>query len=69
MSDEYIEFGPGPPWCTWRVDAGGVWNTDGCGNTFASDDTGPLDENFLFCPFCGDPLRIKRVRDGAVVST
>ena len=44
--------------CEWSLDPDGVYETS-CGEEFCFDYGGRVveDNNFLFCPFCGKPVR------------
>lgn len=39
--------------CEWTGDVeGGEWSSE-CGKHFIFNDGDPLENNFLFCPYCG----------------
>jgi len=44
--------------CEWSLDPDGVYETS-CGEEFSFEYGGRVveDNNFLFCPFCGKPVR------------
>lgn len=42
--------------CRWEPDGDGIWETE-CGNTFQFSDSGPRDNGFEFCPYCGCSLK------------
>jgi hypothetical protein len=43
--------------CLWGEDvADGVWETS-CGHAFEFNAGDPADNEFLFCPYCGKPLK------------
>ena len=47
-----------PPICTWKQDEDGLWNT-GCDNAFFFDTGGVADNEFKYCPYCGNKIRAK----------
>jgi len=47
----------GPPWCEWRRNKKGAWRVECLGHDWALWDDGPYKNEFIYCPFCGDPLR------------
>ena len=48
-------MGTKKPQCQWTEDADGVWET-ACGEMFLFETDGPLENGFLFCPYCGRKL-------------
>ena len=46
-----------PTVCVWNEDAPdwSMWETT-CGNAFTFNDGGPTDNDFKFCPYCGNPI-------------
>jgi DNA-directed RNA polymerase subunit RPC12/RpoP len=56
MRDEVL-FGDGS--CTWTEDSDGSWDTE-CGDKFVFLDSGPMDNGFYYCPYCGNGIIIKR---------
>jgi hypothetical protein len=47
-----------PQLCAWAPSAEGAWST-GCGNLFAFEADGPIENSFRFCCYCGNPLEVK----------
>lgn len=43
--------------CLWGQDENGIWET-GCGHAFEFTDSGPTENYFRFCPYCGKPLEV-----------
>ena len=46
--------------CLWTPqdgEADDYWDT-ACSNSFMFDSDGPSDNRFVFCPFCGRPIKI-----------
>lgn len=43
--------------CTWGQadEDGDVWSSD-CGHDFQLNDGTPKDNNFKFCPYCGESI-------------
>lgn len=50
--------------CIWTEDADGNWNTD-CDNTFILNDGTPIENNMLFCCYCGGGLVEERCTESA----
>jgi hypothetical protein len=42
--------------CLWGKDEDGVWETS-CGNLHEFIEGDPADNYYLFCPYCGKPLK------------
>jgi len=47
------------PECAWREDEVGLWHT-ACGHIFEFFDGAPSDNKFVYCPYCGKPIREER---------
>jgi len=47
--------------CEWRLedDDYAVWDSD-CGMEFLFNDDGPVENNFAFCPGCGNRLVVSQ---------
>lgn len=43
-----------PEICVWQLE-GDCWDSD-CGHAFVFNEGGPVENDFKFCPYCGDPL-------------
>ena len=43
--------------CLWTEDKDSVWETT-CGHSFIFNDGGPHDNEFEFCPYCGQRIRV-----------
>lgn len=50
--------------CEWKEakdgdygDCADYWDT-GCGDSFVFNDSGPKENNFEFCPYCGKTLEV-----------
>jgi len=60
VDDLHGQWGPmaGHGECEWSIDPDGVYETS-CGEEFSFEYGGRVveDNNFLFCPFCGKPVR------------
>lgn len=57
----------GPP-CTWTYDDheyAPKWDTE-CGQAHAFTEGGPVENDHLFCPYCGLPISIGVTTDGIV---
>ena len=54
--------------CMWSEDGDGIWSAE-CGEetspelAFCFNDGGPVENDFVFCPFCGNVLIIKTLSD------
>jgi hypothetical protein len=45
--------------CTWTQDESKVFWDSGCGEPFKfSMRTGPFDNKYIFCPFCGRKIQV-----------
>lgn len=48
----YIDY------CLWRlVVYPNVWVTDSCDKTYIFDEGGPESNGFIYCPYCGKPIK------------
>ena len=46
--------------CTWTYDdLYDFWDTS-CGECFTVTEGTPKDNNFVYCPFCGKPIKEKK---------
>lgn len=45
--------------CTWVETLGDAWETS-CGNTFDLNDDTPLNNHFIYCPYCGADIAEER---------
>jgi hypothetical protein len=53
--------------CKWTMTGDGVWESD-CGNGFWFEEGTPDENNFVFCPFCGDKIVFNRwAEDGRCI--
>lgn len=43
--------------CYWAADDDGTWHTT-CRNAFQFENSGPTENGFTHCPYCGKPLEI-----------
>lgn len=41
--------------CEWHEDINGTWWTT-CDQGFEFDQDGPIDNGFVYCPFCGQKI-------------
>lgn len=49
--------------CEWKKDVEGIYNTT-CDKVFYFDDSSNVEENeFKFCPFCGELIGIKDAKE------
>lgn len=50
--------------CEWKIDDDGIWQT-GCGEFFVFEADGPAENDFHFCPFCGQKLNVESEGENA----
>jgi len=48
--------------CVWHEDEHGVYDTL-CGNSFEFNEGAPCENGFLFCPYCGQQLKVLAYSD------
>lgn len=48
--------------CEWREDEESIYQTR-CGKWFQFTDGDPHDNDFTYCPYCGNPLVVFRYED------
>lgn len=48
--------------CEWNEDLDGVWFSN-CAQSFYFDTSGPFENGFKFCPFCGLKMSIVRFKE------
>lgn len=42
--------------CNWEIDDDGIYET-GCANAFFCDSGTIVENDFVFCPYCGKPIK------------
>ena len=48
--------------CEWTEDEDGIWETD-CGNMHVFLDSGPDENGYIYCPYCGKKVGEKKYEE------